>query len=49
MMRERKILAKLSEFSEAAIQMFFLGKGSLKICSKFIGEHRCRSVISVKL
>ena len=27
----------------------FLGKGVLKICSKFIGEHPCRSVISVKL
>ena len=27
----------------------FLGKGALKICSKFRGEHPCRSVISVKL
>ena len=27
----------------------FLGKGVLKICSKFTGEHRCRSVISIKL
>ena len=27
----------------------FLGKGVLKICSKFTGEHSCRSVISVKL
>ena len=27
----------------------FLGKGVLKICSKFIGEHPCRSVISIKL
>ena len=26
-----------------------LGKGVLKICSKFTGEHPCRSVISVKL
>ena len=25
----------------------FLGKGVLKICSKFIGEHPCRSVISI--
>ena len=24
----------------------FLGKGVLKICSKFKGEHPCRSVIS---
>ena len=27
----------------------FLGKGALKICSKFTGEHPCRSVISIKL
>ena len=27
----------------------FSGKGVLKICSKLIGEHSCRSVISVKL
>ena len=27
----------------------FLGKDVLKICSKFIGEHPCRSVISIKL
>ena len=27
----------------------FLGKGVLKICSKFIGEHPCRSAISTKL
>ena len=27
----------------------FLGKGILKICSKFTGEHPCRSVISTKL
>ena len=27
----------------------FLGKGLLKICSKFTGEHPCRSVISIKL
>ena len=27
----------------------FLGKGVPKICSKFTGEHLCRSVISVKL
>ena len=26
----------------------FLRKGVLKICSKFTGEHSCRSVISVK-
>ena len=27
----------------------FLGKGVLKICSKFSEEHPCRSVISIKL
>ena len=27
----------------------FLRKGALKICSKLLGEHPCRSVISIKL
>ena len=27
----------------------FLGKGALKICSKFTGEHPCRTAISIKL
>ena len=27
----------------------FLEKDVLKICSKFIGEHQCRSAISIKL
>ena len=27
----------------------FLGKGALKICSKFTGEHPCRSVNAIKL
>ena len=27
----------------------FLGKAVLKICSKFTGEHTCRSAISIKL
>ena len=27
----------------------FLRKGVMKICSKFTGEHPCRSVISIKL
>ena len=30
-------------------RVVFLGKGTLKICSKFTGEHRCRSVISTEL
>ena len=27
----------------------FIGKGVLKMCSKFTGEHPCQSVISIKL
>ena len=27
----------------------FLGKGALKICNKFTGEHPCPSAISIKL
>ena len=27
----------------------FLGKGVMEICSKFTGEHPCRSMISIKL
>ena len=27
----------------------FVGKDNLKICSKFTGEHPCRSLISIKL
>ena len=27
----------------------FLGKGVLKICSRFTGKHQCRSAISIKL
>ena len=27
----------------------FLGKGAMKICSKFTGEHSCRSAILIKL
>ena len=27
----------------------FLGKGVLKICSKFTGEHLCRTVISINM
>ena len=26
-----------------------MGKGALKICSKFTGEHSCRSAITIKL
>ena len=30
-------------------QEVFLGKGVLKICSKFTGDYPCRSVISIEL
>ena len=30
-------------------QEMFLREGVLKICSKFMGEHPCRSMISIKL
>ena len=31
------------------LQRCSLGKGVLKICSKFTGEHPCRKVVSIKL
>ena len=33
--------------SRSSLQEVFLGKGVLKICSKFTGEQPCQSVISV--
>ena len=39
----------LSTFHRSSSPEVFLGKGVLKICSKFTGEHPCRSVISIKL
>ena len=39
----------LSENNRSCLSEVFLGKGVLKICSKFTGEHPCRSVISIKL
>ena len=39
---------KNSSFRSSHPEMF-LGKGALKICSKFTGEQPCRSAISVKL
>ena len=35
--------------SEAPPAEVFLGKGVLKLCSKYVGELPCRSVISIKL
>ena len=36
-------------FSRNNSPELFLSKGVLKTCSKFIGENRCRSAISMKL
>ena len=36
-------------YSRSSHLEVFLEKGVLKICSKFTGEHTCRSVISIKL
>ena len=41
-----KVTIQLSRSSPSEL---FLGKGFLKICRKFTGEHPCRSAISVKL
>ena len=46
--REIKMLFLSFVFSSSPPVMF-LGKGVLKICSKFTPEHPCRSVISIKL
>ena len=37
------------EGSRSSSPEVFLGKGVLKICSKFTGEHPCRSVILINL
>ena len=39
----------LIRFSRSSHPKVFLGKGGLKICSKFTEEHPCQSVISIKL
>ena len=45
-MHKQKV--KISNYRSSPPQVF-LRKGVLKICSKFAGEHPCRSVISIKL
>ena len=47
----RKILCRYSKKKGQRTEAvtYFLGKGVLKISSKFTGEHPCRSVISIKL
>ena len=42
------LLLQISSFRSSPSEVF-LGKGVLKICSKFTGEHPCRSAISIKL
>ena len=37
------------EYSRSSRPEVFLGKGVLKICSKFSGEYQCQSSISIKL
>ena len=44
----RNRLNNLENFRSSHPEMF-LEKGVLKICSKFTGEHPCRSVTSIKL
>ena len=44
----RSEFAILSHVRRSLLDMF-LGKGVLKICSKFAGEYSCRSAISIKL
>ena len=41
---ERTVGSFRSSYSEV-----FLGKGAVKTCSKFTGEHPCRSVTSIKV
>ena len=39
----------LGSFFRSSLPVMLLGKGVLKICSTFTGEHPCQSVISMKL
>ena len=38
-----------SMIGRSSLPEVFLGKGVLKICSKFTGKHPCRSLISINL
>ena len=44
----KEILAAYSQYRSSHSELF-LGKGVLKICSKFTGEHPCWSAILIKL
>ena len=52
-MRKRRMLFQESAYKIASYRSshpeVFLGKGVLKICSKFTREHPCQSAISIKL
>ena len=43
-----QIFLKKLSFNRSSRPEVFLGKGVLKICSKFTGEHSCRSAISIR-
>ena len=42
------VLSVILRYVRSTRPEVFLGKGVLKICSKFTGEHPCRSAISTK-
>ena len=42
-------LQMFSKWDRSSRSEVFLGKGVLKTCSKYAGEHPCQSVISIKL
>ena len=44
-----KVKTWFCRISKRIVQKVFLEKCVLKICSKFTGEHPCRSAISIKL
>ena len=48
-MLSQKVLSHIPFDFRSSPPEVFLGKGVLKICSRFTGEHPCRSVVSIKL
>ena len=42
-------MIRVIKYNRSSHPEVFLWKGVLKICSKFTGEHPCRSAISIKL
>ena len=52
MLHDRRFPVNVQRFlkpSGSSHSEVFLREGFLKICSKYTGEHPCRSVISIKL